>query len=106
MVSRSDPGVEPVNETGGATDPAVPAGKDLTVKLGKATARKAAPSKKIDIKKRHKDKKKKKEKKKKEAILVRFDPDQLAAIDERAESLGLNRAAWLRMTVAQALAKI
>lgn len=44
----------------------------------------------------------KKKKSKKEAVLVRFERGQLAQIDARAASLGLNRAAWLRMAVAWA----
>ena len=62
-----------------------------------------AKDKKKD-KKKEKDKDKNKEKKGKEAVLVRFEREQLAQIDAQATSLGLNRAAWLRMTVAQALA--
>ncbi|MGE5504874.1 MAG: hypothetical protein ACM31L_10660 [Actinomycetota bacterium] len=56
-------------------------------------------------KKAKKDKKAKKAKKKnKEAVLLRFEGEQLAVIDQRAESLGLSRAAWVRMVVAQVLA--
>lgn len=52
-----------------------------------------------------KKKDKKKEKKvKKEAVLIRFEDSQLAAIDIQAEALGLSRAAWVRMVVAKALA--
>ncbi|MBF0095128.1 MAG: hypothetical protein HQL34_11365 [Alphaproteobacteria bacterium] len=67
----------------------------------------ASPDRKKGKKKdkgKDKDKDKKKEKKGKEAVLVRFEREQLARIDARAASLGLNRAAWLRMTVAQVLA--
>lgn len=39
----------------------------------------------------------------KEPVIVRFDPDQLAEIDQRAAGLGLSRSAWVRMTVAQVL---
>jgi hypothetical protein len=56
-------------------------------------------------KKPKKEKKEKKEKKNKEAVLIRFDDDQLPQIDARAEAIGLSRAAWVRMVVAQALAK-
>lgn len=55
-------------------------------------------------KKKKKDKKEKKAKKaKKEAVLIRFEDAQLAAIDSQAEALGLSRAAWVRMVVAKAL---
>ncbi len=50
-----------------------------------------------------KDKRKKKGKKNKEAAIIRFEDEQLAQIDERAAALGLSRAAWVRMVVAQAL---
>lgn len=33
-----------------------------------------------------------------EQVLLRFDPEQLALIDEAADQAGLNRTAWLRMT--------
>jgi hypothetical protein len=52
-----------------------------------------------------KDKHKKKAKKNKEAVLIRFENDQLSQIDGRADSLGLSRAAWVRMVVAQALSE-
>lgn len=39
----------------------------------------------------------------KEAVIMRFDPNQLAVIDQKAAALGLSRAAWVRMVVAQAL---
>ena len=56
---------------------------------------------------KQKDKKKKKKDKgkKKEAVLIRFENGQLDEIDRRAEGLGLSRAAFVRMTVAQALGK-
>ncbi len=58
-------------------------------------------------KKARKDRKKakKKEKKNKEAVIIRFDDEQIPQVDARAEALGLSRAAWVRMVVAQALAK-
>ena len=69
----------------------------------------AEPSKddKAADKKARKDKKKakKKEKKNKEAVIIRFDNTQIPEVDARAEALGLSRAAWVRMVVAQALAK-
>lgn len=55
--------------------------------------------------KKDKKKAKKKDKKNKEAVIIRFDDAQLPLIDGRAETLGLSRAAWVRMVVAQALAK-
>jgi uncharacterized protein (DUF1778 family) len=33
-----------------------------------------------------------------EQVLLRFEPEQLALIDEAAAQDGLNRTAWLRMT--------
>lgn len=67
----------------------------------------ADPSPKKQDKKDKKDKKKakRKDKKNKEAVIIRFDDAQLPLIDGRAEALGLSRAAWVRMVVAQALAK-
>lgn len=62
----------------------------------------AKPEKKAK-KEKGKDKDKKKKKKKKEAVLMRFEDHHLNLIDARAESLGLSRAAWVRMVVAQAL---
>jgi len=66
----------------------------------------SAPLPEIKLgKKKDKKKDKKKEKKvKKEAVLIRFEDSQLAAIDIQAEALGLSRAAWVRMVVAKALA--
>lgn len=65
----------------------------------------AAPAAPVETKKeKKKDKKGKKKKKNKEAVLLRFEGDQLALIDQHAEALGLSRAAWVRMIVAQALA--
>ena len=55
--------------------------------------------------KKDKKKAKKKEKRKKEAVIIRFEDAQLPQIDAKAETLGLSRAAWVRMVVAQALAK-
>lgn len=62
----------------------------------------AAPPKKD---KKDKKKAKKKDKKNKEAVIIRFDDAQLPQIDASAEALGLSRAAWVRMVVAQALTK-
>lgn len=39
----------------------------------------------------------------KEAVLIRFEDDQLTEMDQRAAALGLSRAAWLRMVVSKAL---
>jgi hypothetical protein len=63
-----------------------------------------SPQSKKKDKKDKKDKKAKKKKKNKEAVVLRFEGDQLAVIDRRAEALGLSRAALVRMIVAQALA--
>jgi len=74
------------------------------VKAAEATA---AEAEEKHAKKDRKDKKKakKKDKKNKEAVIIRFDDDQIPQVDARAEALGLSRAAWVRMVVAQALAK-
>jgi len=48
---------------------------------------------------------KKHKKNKKEAVIIRFEDDQLPLIDTRAEALGLSRAAWVRMVVSRALAE-
>jgi len=64
-----------------------------------------AKGKKKD-KDKDKDKKHKKAKKaKKEAVIIRFDDEQLPLIDSRADALSLSRAAWVRMVVARALAE-
>jgi outer membrane biosynthesis protein TonB len=60
--------------------------------------------KKKKSKEKNKDKKRK-DKKKKEAVLIRFEDDQLGKIDSQAGALGLSRAAWVRMVVSQALGK-
>lgn len=53
---------------------------------------------------KHKAEKTEKAKRKdKEAVLIRFEDDQLAEMDQRAAALGLSRAAWLRMVVSKAL---
>jgi hypothetical protein len=50
-----------------------------------------------------KEKRKDRKSKKKEAVIIRFDDQQLPLIDARADALGLSRAAWVRMVVSQAL---
>lgn len=66
----------------------------------------AADKPKGKKKDKEKDKKHKKAKKaKKEAVIIRFDDEQLPLIDARADALGLSRAAWVRMVVARALAE-
>lgn len=56
------------------------------------------------LKGKHKPEKAEKAKRKdKEAVLIRFEDDQLAEMDKRAAALGLSRAAWLRMVVSKAL---
>ena len=53
---------------------------------------------------KHKAEKEEKARRKdKEAVLIRFEDDQLAEMDQRAAALGLSRAAWLRMVVSKAL---
>jgi len=49
------------------------------------------------------DKPEKAARKDKEAVLIRFEDDQLTEMDKRAAALGLSRAAWLRMVVSKAL---
>ncbi|CAA7617112.1 Histone H1 [Candidatus Terasakiella magnetica] len=74
-----------------------------------AEAEKPAKVKEKKEKEKEKEKERKKAKKKakksKEAVIIRFDDEQLPQIDARAEAIGLSRAAWVRMVVAQALAK-
>ncbi len=40
---------------------------------------------------------------KKEPVLLRFDDEALRKIDQEAKRLGLSRAAWVRMVVAERL---
>jgi predicted DNA binding CopG/RHH family protein len=65
----------------------------------------AKPAKKAQVKDKDKSKGKEKHKKRKdkEAVLIRFEDEQLTLMDERAAALGLSRAAWLRMLVSKAL---
>jgi hypothetical protein len=42
-------------------------------------------------------------KQKKEPVLLRFDDHTLRKIDQEAKRLGLSRAAWVRMVVAERL---
>lgn len=44
-------------------------------------------------------------KRKKTPVIIRFDDEVLAQIDQKADSMGLGRAAWLRMVAARALAE-
>ena len=37
-----------------------------------------------------------------QSVLLRFDPDQLAMIDQAAELAGLNRTGWLRSAALRA----
>jgi hypothetical protein len=85
------------------------------IESAEATAPEAAPPPAEIVEKKgkkHKDKDKGKDKgkgkehkkrKDKEAVLIRFEDDQLSMMDARAAALGLSRAAWLRMVVAKAL---
>jgi predicted DNA binding CopG/RHH family protein len=75
------------------------------VELAPKAKKKAKEKEKDKEKDKDKDKRKKKDKKNKEAVIIRFEDGQLTQIDARAETLGLARAAWVRMVVAQALAK-
>lgn len=68
------------------------------------TAEPDKPAKAAKVKSKEK-KKKDKKKKNKEAVMIRFEKDQLGLIDTKADALGLSRAAWVRMVVAQALAQ-
>jgi len=52
----------------------------------------AAPSREPEVKKN-----------KKEPVLLRFDDQTLRQIDQDAKRLGLSRAAWVRMVVAERL---
>jgi predicted DNA binding CopG/RHH family protein len=89
------------------TPPAV----EKTAKIKKSAAKKVEADAVTETKtpetkeKKSKEKGKKKKNKKKEAVIIRFENDQLAGIDAKADALGLSRAAWVRMVVSQALAK-
>ena len=63
----------------------------------------AKKGKKTKDKEKPKGKEKHKKRKDKEAVLIRFEDEQLTLMDERASALGLSRAAWLRMLVSKAL---
>ena len=63
----------------------------------------AKKGKKAKDKEKSKGKEKHKKRKDKEAVLIRFEDEQLTLMDERAAALGLSRAAWLRMLVSKAL---
>lgn len=69
----------------------------------RTSAAKTVKDEKPRKKKDKESKEKKKHKKNKEAVIIRFDGDHIRLIDERAEAIGLTRAAWVRMAVAQAL---
>lgn len=66
------------------------------------TAKKGKKAKEKE-KSKGKEKEKHKKRKDKEAVLIRFEDDQLGLMDERAAALGLSRAAWVRMVVSKAL---
>lgn len=66
-------------------------------------AKTAKKGKKTKEKDKAKGKEKHKKRKDKEAVLIRFEDDQLELMDERAAALGLSRAAWVRMVVSKAL---
>ncbi len=65
-------------------------------------AKEKSKGKEKDKSKKHKAEKSEK-RKDKEAVLIRFEDEQLTLMDERAADLGLSRAAWLRMVVSKAL---
>jgi len=75
-------------------EPAVAAEPEGKTKKGKD---------KTKTKDKSKGKEKHKKRKDKEAVLIRFEDDQLGLVDERAAALGLSRAAWVRMVVSKAL---
>jgi hypothetical protein len=85
-----------------ATAPRKKAGKPKASATASAAVAVAVAGLKKKAKKDKKDKRPKK--KNKEAVVLRFEGEQLAAVDERAQALGLSRAAWVRMIVSQALA--
>jgi len=73
-------------------------------KSAKKTKVKGKSKDKEKSKSKHKAEKIEKAKRKdKEAVLIRFEDEQLAEMDQRAAALGLSRAAWLRMVVSKAL---
>lgn len=87
-----------------AGEPSLPTHPEVTAKKRAKTVRPDDSPVTEHKKEKGKKKEKKKDKKKKEAVLIRFEKDQLRQIDSRADSLGLTRAAWVRMTVARELA--
>lgn len=105
--AAAEPAAEAANSTATVPQPAavtvedaVPAEADAAI-TGPAKPEKIKGQKAKDKSKKKKDKKKKN----KEAVMIRFEREQLGLIDARADALGLSRAAWVRMIVAQALAQ-
>jgi predicted DNA binding CopG/RHH family protein len=84
---------------------AAPAGAaEPSAEQVKPSKKKSKGKEKEKSKGKHKAEKTEKTKRKdKEAVLIRFEDDQLAEMDQRAAALGLSRAAWLRMVVSKAL---
>jgi predicted DNA binding CopG/RHH family protein len=86
--------------------PPGPAAEPATEEV-KPSKKKAKSKDKEKSKGKHKAEKVEKagkaKRKDKEAVLIRFEDDQLAEMDQRAAALGLSRAAWLRMVVSKAL---
>lgn len=80
----------------------IPVPVEEEAKTGKKS--KAKTKDKEKTKGKHKaEKPEKTARKDKEAVLIRFEDDQLTEMDKRAAALGLSRAAWLRMVVSKAL---
>jgi predicted DNA binding CopG/RHH family protein len=100
--------IEDANHPTPAAEPAAPA----PAALPEPAVEDPRSAKKTKTKGKSKDKSKGKHKaekiekakrKDKEAVLIRFEDEQLVQMDQRAASLGLSRAAWLRMVVSKAL---
>lgn len=107
-MSDTPPAAKPAKKTSArkAASPAVEPAAAAPAPLETVNEGKPPKADKHDkkVKKDKKDKKAKKAKKNKEAVMLRFEEEQLSAIDARADALGLSRAAWVRMVVAKVLA--
>lgn len=96
--------IEDAQHPAPAAEPPPPAPAPVPEPVAEERQTKKAKGKKEKSKAKHKAEKIEKAKRKdKEAVLIRFEDEQLAEMDKRAAALGLSRAAWLRMLVSKAL---
>jgi predicted DNA binding CopG/RHH family protein len=96
--------IEDAQHPAPAIEPPAPVPAPAPEPVAEEKAGKKAKGKKEKSKSKHKAEKIEKAKRKdKEAVLIRFEDEQLAEMDKRAAALGLSRAAWLRMLVSKAL---